>query len=220
MIGVIIILAFVIVELLYNLSKKNPFDRVLWHREYSISPSLDRFHCNQAIRFTKHANIDSLHKAIFDAVYRLHHSEWDYRKLSLSFDNFVPWNMIANGFTPFHFSTISFYDVNPDAFRCIDYQYLPCEELILPHNLTSIRLDVDRIPSIQKLVISSQQFVPLTVCNVEGNDAIYSNRPLNVSVPSNLLSQYRTDPIWTSLRFIDAEGNVSPITINEYPPLE
>lgn len=212
-------LVILIIELLYRISKKNPFDRNLRHRMYEANRS-PLNHYDRTIRFSKGATLDSLHEAIFDAMYQTQHAAWEYRNPSISFDNFIQWNSIAASFKPFYFSTISFDNVEPDTFQCRDFLLLPCEQLFLPRRLMSIDFLGYEIPHIKEIVITSPHFVSLVPHLDFSAQPFKSPAPLNISVPQNLLAQYRTDPSWASLRLVDEDGNVNSATFNGLPPID
>lgn len=213
-------MVFVILYLLYILGQKNPFDRVVFRKMFVVSSnSIDHFDCQ--ICFTKHADYKCLHDAIFAAIYQAQSSSWDYRSPSLRFQNFVGWNTITNAFQPFHFSTISFLDVDPSHFKCVDYLYLPCEELELPQKIEAIDFRVDEIPHIKALLLRSTGFVPLSPYSpTMYADPIRASQPLDIQVPPELLSKYRNDPAWGSLKFIDDDGNIKSVTFNGHTPID
>lgn len=208
-----------IIHLIYVLSKSNPFDRCLKRRAYTAHRS-SLNHYDGTIHFFENATLDSLHEAIFDAMYQTHHAAWEYRNPSICFENFIKWNSVADSFKPFYFSTISFDGVEPETFQCGDFLLLPCEQLFLPCRLASIDFLGHEIPHIKEIVIRSTHFVPLVSHTDYVSNPFKSTVPINISVPQDILARYRTDPAWSSLRFVDEDGNVSPATFNGLPPID
>lgn len=203
-------LAF-IVDLLHTIHEKNPFDRVLWHKGYRISHG-GRHFSRSEITFTKHAQIDSLRDAVFDVVYGLGRQSEHSLKPSIRFSNFVSWNTIAWAFEPFHFSEISFWDIDPEVLRCYDLMKLPCDELVLPQHLHSIEID-GAIPYIHNINLMCSGFVKLVhspsyPCEAPGQ--------LDITVDPKLLHLYLSDPAWSTLKTVDPDGNVRPATFNRY----
>lgn len=217
--GTAVFLFIVVAHLGSALTKSNPFERRLSRGKYTVSAScLDRYDCS--ISFAEDATIDSLREAIFNAMYQKPHSSWEYRDPSIGFGNFIKWNSIADSFRPFHFSTISFDDVAPDTFRCNDFLFLPCEQLVLPRRINSIDFLGYSIPHIKEIVIRSEHFVCLVPHADYSADPFKSPVPINIIVPQKLLAQYRKDPVWSSLRFIDEDGKIKTATFNGFPPID
>lgn len=215
----VIFLLFLSAHMLHLLSKANPFDRCLRKQAYSINrSSLTRY--DASVRFSENATIDSLREAIFSSLYQVHSTAWEYRSPSISFDGFRKWNRVADCFKPFHFSTISFEDVSPDNFQCGDFLLLPCDQLILPQRIDRIDLLGCDIPHIKEIVITAENFVTLVPHSDYSSNPFKSSVSTNFSVPPKLLSKYRTDATWSSLRFIDVEGNICSATFNGLPPME
>lgn len=217
--GLCAALIVLIIELLYCISKKNPFARILVRPKYTICNPFGAF--DHEISFSKRATIDCLRESIFNVFYNSKFSHCGYRDPSIRFVNFHRWNTIVNQFYPFHFSTISFEDVDSSQFNCIDYFSLPCEKLHLPRNINNVDFSINCIPHIKELVLHSPKFVPLHYYS----EAFFAqpipvNYPLNVIVPSNLLRAYRTDPGWRSIRLETPDGDIVSPTINGLPTFD
>lgn len=212
-------LVVLIIELLYRISKKNPFERSLTKLKYRISPELSAF--DYSITFEKDATLDALKEALFNIIYSGNRASWSYRDPAICFENFHRWNSIVGSFRPFHFSSISFEYVDSAQFNCYDYLLLPCQELYFPSNIQHIDFSIDSIPYIEKIVLRSPKFVPLHYYS----ETFFSNpikvtHPLDIIVPANLEHTYRTDPGWRSIRLITPDDKTITPTINGLPPYD
>lgn len=213
----VIAFLFLAAHLFYLLSKSNPFDRCLKKRPYTVDCSkLNRY--DITISFSKGATIDCLREAIFSAMYQAQSSAYEHRSPSISFDNFMKWNSVVDSFKPFHFSSISFEKVSSDHFQCGDFLLLPCGQLILPRRTRYIDLLGYSIPCIKEIVMPSESFVTLAPHSDYASSPFEASGSINIIVPQKFLSQYREDPVWSSLRFIDRDGNINSATFNGLAP--
>lgn len=200
-----VFVAIIFLALLYEFWIKKHIKLSISFREYNLHHSYyDRTPATH-ITFTKHINSDSLRKAIYEAVYQ-------YRSEALVFENFPPYNFPSDTFDPFFFTSIDFSRV-----KYIDHRYsnldtisgaLPCSNLILPLNIDYFwfcshcsNLVTLAIPS-PKVIHASLE--PACGCNERVPIKVHSG--FAILVPSNLLEAYRTDEKWSSLQFIDENG--------------
>lgn len=176
---------------------------MFFHREeYRISYSMDRWHCDREISFTKYATCDSWRKAIFDAVYQIPPN--DYRKPSLKFENLHRCNSAIHKFYPLSFHVLNFEDVDPEDFQFINcFWQLPCDTLILPKNIPSLDLrSLDGSP-IRNVILPYFHFVPISpYIDTLYSDPIQLEHKIEFWIPHSLRNQYARDPAWSSIRFI------------------
>lgn len=216
--------------LLQAIGHGNPFDRRIMPKPYSVHRGLSSHSIDREISFKDRTRERSriytleaasiLETAIYDAMYQI---DFDlgsnYGTPSIYFNNFVMSKHISHCFQPFHFSTISFCDVDPIEFCCEDFTLLPCDKLVLPRRIAAVTLHNYLIPQIKEMQIPAAHFVPL-VFHDQSPDTPYRSAPINVIVPNDLMYRYQTDPTWSSLKFEDDEGNIHPATFNGQPPID
>lgn len=191
----------VIWVLFSRLSRPNPFDRVLFRREYVLSGMSP--HREVDLSFTKHSGVDSSRKAFFHIKY----SYPDAKRVT--FSNLPDCNRLS---IPFFFERLDFSQVSyvPNFHYFLDgvsSAHLPCSELVLPKNMKLLLFDID-CSSLSLLDIPSPVVVPVYVFDDPTPISVCSG--FKIRVPRALLSAYEADTNWSALRFEDENGDIFP----------
>lgn len=210
-----IISAFLFLYLFDVLLKPNPFDRVLFRREYRkihISSEYIRpigHERTARIEFTKYANADSFRKAVFDCKFS------NPEISSIHLDNFPRRCFNSGSLFGFHFTCIDFSGVDYIAENLSNLVpslvsgKFSCDHLVLPRNITSIELY--DCPKLHSLLIPSDSFVPLKwSCYHFCGDPVLVQSDFQIFVPEHLLQYYLSDERWKSLLLCDPEGHLFP----------
>lgn len=205
-VAVIIFLIVALWTAFFAISRDNPFDRVLFRKEYYLTG----FDLEKSIFFTKHATQRSVRKAIFHIMYTYPDTK------SLVFDNLPKYDFPQDSFWPFEFSRLDFSKCD-----CIENRYtclmtiscaLPCSILVLPRNISVFHFHT-RCDFLHCLIIPGSDLIHAYLEPELGRRhpaTIHVSAGFKIKVPSSLVSDYQSDPAWSSLKFEDENGNVFP----------
>lgn len=208
---IIVTCLLIISYLLYTILRANPFDRVLFHREYNIKISdvfIDTIGWlkTSEIEFTRHAVSGSLRKAVFDCRFS------NPQVSCIKFKNLLSFNYISNSISDFQFACIDFSSVDYVG-GDFSHKYFPfvsdefnCARLVLPNNISCVEL-VCHCPALHSLVIPCNAFVPVLWEGAPYDDPILVQADFHIEVPRSLIAVYQADPQWGHVRFCDIEGN-------------
>ena len=205
-------LVLVITYLLTLLCRTDPFQRELpFRREYKIAylNSRTRFYDAIArVTFTKRASSHTLSEVLSHVFYLMK------AEASIKFDS--PFLAGCPGdFNLYHFKTLDFSNVDfkPHVFPYFDEiaGQFPCETLILPKNITEIRL-ID-CSNLERLVLPGKHLLqytpyayypPGTNFEVKGGNHGY----FNILVPHELVDEYRNCPSWQNICLVNELGEI------------
>lgn len=203
---VIIFLIIALLNVFFAISHDNPFDRVLFRKEYNLT----WFDRKRSISFTKYATQYSMRKAIYHIMYTYPDTQ------NIVFDNLPKYNFPQDSFWPFKFSCLDFSECD-----CIENRYtclmtiscaLPCSILVLPRNISVFHFHT-RCDCLHCLIIPGSDLIHAYLAPELGRRhpaTIHVSAGFNIKVPSSLVSNYQSDPAWSSLKFEDENGNVFP----------
>lgn len=206
------ILLVICIYLLHVLLKQNPFDRVVFNREYSIHYSTEfidtlGYCCVAEIRFLPKARSVTLRTAIFDCTFS------HPKAVCIRLVNMPPHNHYFGSINMFNFACIDFSALDyiagnyqHKAFPFVSDEF-PCTRLILPSNIQQIEI-VNHCPNLQSLVIPSKEFVPVLWGGVPYDDPILVQPGFHIEVSSELIDAYRSDEQWSHVTCCDATGHI------------
>ena len=205
-VAVIILLIIALWTVFFAISRDNPFDRVLFRKEYYLMG----FDLEKSISFTKYATQFSVRKAIYHIMYTYPDTQ------SVVFDNLPKQNFPQDSFWPFEFSRLDFSECDyiENRYTCLMTIScaLPCSILVLPRNISVFHFHT-RCDCLHFLIIPGSDLTRAYLEPELGRrhpTTIHVSAGFKIKVPSSLVSAYQSDPAWSSLRFEDENGKVFP----------